>query len=91
MSCLSWHWSAEDSEKEEVMSRKVISDISRSELEKLIDEWCLNKKYRDILKLRFLDHYTYEAIAEIVDMSDRQIKRIVYKYGDAVLSHIPSL
>lgn len=73
------------------MSHKVECDISRSELEKLIDEWCLNHKYRKILKLRFLHGLTYESIAERMDMSDRQIKRIVYKYGDAVLSHISSL
>lgn len=73
------------------MSHKVIPDISRSELDHLIDEWCLNHKYRKILKLRFLHGCTYESIAERMDMSDRQIKRIVYKYGDAVLSHIPSL
>lgn len=66
-------------------------DISRSELDRAISEWCLNEKYREILRYRFLNGYTYERIAEIVDMSDRQIKRIVYKYGDAVLSHIPSL
>lgn len=91
MPCLSWNRAAENSEKEAMMLRKIECDISRSELDKLIDEWCLNCRYREVLKLRFLDHYTYEAIAEIVDMSDRQIKRIVYKYGDAVLSHIPSL
>ena len=71
------------------MAKKEISrDISRSEFENAIDEWCLNKKYREILKHRFLDGCTYEEIAEIVDMSDRQVKRIVYKYGDAVLNHI---
>ena len=58
------------------------------QMENAIEEWCLNKKYREILKHRFLDGCTYEEIAEIVDMSDRQVKRIVYKYGDAVLKHI---
>lgn len=63
--------------------------ISRSEMEHLIDEWCLSERYRKILKLRFLDGLTHEQIAERVDMSDRQVKRIVYKYGDAVLYHLP--
>ena len=87
---MSWEWFPDNSAQEKEKMMKLPNDISRSELEKLIDEWCFNKKYRDILKLRFLDHYTYEVIAEMVDMSDRQIKRIVYKYGDAVLNHIPS-
>ena len=63
--------------------------ISSSELDHAISEWCLNEKYREILRYRFINGYTYERIAEIVDMSDRQIKRIVYKYGDVVLRHIP--
>lgn len=64
--------------------------ISRSAMESLIEEWCLKEKYRTILKLRFLDGLTYEEVAERVDMSDRQVKRIVYKYGDVVLSHVPN-
>lgn len=72
-----------------MMSHMIERDISRSELDHLIDEWCLNHKYRKILKLRFLHGCTYESIAERMDMSDRQVKRIVYKYGDAVLRHIP--
>ena len=76
-------------EDKELAKKEISRDISRSEFENAIDEWCLNKKYREILKHRFIDGCTYEEIAEIVDMSDRQVKRIVYKYGDAVLRHIP--
>lgn len=64
-------------------------NLPRSEIEKIIDEWCFNHKYRYILKLRFLDGLTYEEISEHVNMSDRHIKRIIYKYGDRVLKHIP--
>lgn len=63
--------------------------ISRSEVERIIDEWCFNQKYREILKLRYLDGMTYEAIAERVDMSEKQIKNIVYKHGSRVLLHVP--
>ena len=62
--------------------------VSRSELEKLIDDWCLNEKYRKIIKRRFLDGIRFEALAEEFDMSVRQIKNIVYKEGDKVLKHI---
>lgn len=60
-------------------------DIPRSEVEHIIDEWCFNDRYRRVLKLRFLEGYTYEEIAEIVGMSDRQIKRIVQRQGDKIL------
>lgn len=66
-----------------------VSDFTAPEIEGLIDDWCRNKKYRKILKHKFIDGYTHEHIAEIVDMSARQIKNIVYKQGDKVLYHIP--
>lgn len=63
--------------------------IPRSEMERLIDEWVLNEQYRNVIKLRFLDGLTFERIAERVSMSERQVKRIVYKYGDRVLTRVP--
>ena len=71
--------------------KKVMCNVpmSRSEMQSLIEDLCIKPKYRDILKLRFLDCLTYEEIAEQVDMSDRQVKRIVYKYGDMVLCRVP--
>lgn len=66
-----------------------VDNLSNSQIEHLINEWCKNEKYREILKYKFIDGYTYEQIAEIVDMSARQIKNIVYKQGDKVLYHIP--
>ena len=39
-------------------------DLSRSELEKLIDEWIFREKDRAILKRRLLDGITYETLAE---------------------------
>ena len=65
-------------------------DAPRSEIEKIIDEHIFNEKYRDIIKLKFLDGMTYEQVAEQVGMSDRQVKRIIYKYGDKVLFHVPN-
>lgn len=66
-----------------------VDNLSNSQIEHLINEWCKSEKYREILKYKFIDGYTYEQIAEIVDMSARQIKNIVYKQGDKVLYHIP--
>ena len=68
--------------------QRIADNLSNSQIEHLIDEWCHNARYREILKLRFVDGMTFESIAEQVDMSVRQIKNIVYKYGDRVLSHI---
>lgn len=62
-------------------------NISRSELETLIDEWILKERDRDILKRRLLDGLTYEALAEEFEMSVRQMKRIVYKAEDKLFNH----
>ncbi len=64
-------------------------NISRSEVEHYIDEWCFNQKYRDILKRRWLDGICLEPLAEEFDMSVRQVQNIIYKEGDKVLRHMP--
>lgn len=63
-------------------------DKPRSEWEKLIDEWIFSERDRKILKRRLLDGITHEKIAEEVDMSVLQIKRIVYKGTDILRKHL---
>ena len=57
-------------------------NLSRPELQYLIDQWIFNERDRCILADWLLDGMTYERIAEKYDMSDRQIKNIVYKTMD---------
>ena len=64
------------------------SNLSRSELSALIDEWILNERNRNILKRRLLDGITYDRLAEEFDLSDRQIKSIVYKCQDIIFRHL---
>ena len=62
---------------------------SRSELDKLIDEWILGRnaeRDRKILKRRLFDGITYERLAEEFDLSVRQVKNIVYKGEDIIFS-----
>lgn len=63
-------------------------DLSRSDIEYLIDEWIHNERNRSILKRRFLDGITYERIAEEFDLSVRQVKNIVYKGENRIYSKI---
>lgn len=62
-------------------------NLSRSELERLIDEWILKERDRKILKRRLLDGVTYERLAEEFDLSVRQMKTIVYKAEDKLFNH----
>lgn len=52
---------------------------SRDEIEHLIDQYIHNERNRAILKRRLLDGICYEPLAEEFDLSDRQVKNIVYK------------
>lgn len=56
-----------------------LDDMSRTEIEFLIDEWIHKERDRQILKRRLLDGICYEPLAEEFDLSVRQVKNIVYK------------
>lgn len=63
-------------------------DLSRTEIEHLIDEWIFNERDRDILKRRWLDGICFEPLAEEFNMSVRQVKNIVYKSESRVFKHL---
>lgn len=65
----------------------MIDDIPNSELKQLIDEWVKSDRNRRILKRRLIDGIHYEKIAEEFELSDRQIKTIVKKEKENILSH----
>lgn len=63
-------------------------NLSRSEIEKVIDEWIFNERDRAILKRRLLDGICFEPLAEEFDLSVRHIKTIVYKGQERVFKVI---
>ena len=65
-----------------------LENMSRSELEKAIDEWILNERDRKILKRRLLDGIIYESLSYEFDLSVRHIKTIVYKGEERLFSRI---
>ena len=70
---------------------EVTVELSRTELEHLIDEWIIGRnaeRDRKILKRRLLDGITYDRLAEEFDLSVRQLKNIIYKTEDRLFSHI---
>jgi len=56
-----------------------LESASRDDIEYLIDQYIHNERNRAILKRRLLDGICYEPLAEEFDLSDRQVKNIVYK------------
>ena len=66
-------------------------DYSSTELNTMIDEWIAGanaQRNRAILKSRLIDGLTFDALAELYDMSPRQIKRIVYKTQEVLFRHL---
>lgn len=54
-------------------------DLPNSEIERRISENIHSERDRRIMRLRLVDGLTYERIAEAVEMSTVQIKRIVQR------------
>lgn len=65
-----------------------IVNLSRSEVEWLIREYCFCCKQREILFSRWIDGLTFDEIAEKHEISVRQAKNIIRKYREIVLTHI---
>lgn len=68
-----------------------MTDLSRSEIERLIDEWITGRnaeRNREILKRRWIDGIKYESLAYEFDMSVRQIKNVVYRSEIRIMKHI---
>ena len=60
---------------------------TNSEIDTLISERIHSERNRRIMHLRLVDGLTHERIAEIVEMSPRQIKNIVKRLSDALILH----
>lgn len=62
--------------------------LSNSDISVLIDEWIHSQRDRQIMRRRLIDGITIEALAEEVEMSDAQIKRIVHRCADELKKHL---
>lgn len=64
-----------------------LPNLSKSEIENLIDEYIHNERDRKILKRRLLDGICFEPLAEEFDLSVRRVKTIVYKSEEILIRH----
>lgn len=70
------------------MANLDLYDLSRSDWERLIDEWIFKERDRAILKRRLLDGVCFEPLAEEFDLSVPQTKTIVYKATEKLIKHL---
>ena len=65
-----------------------MKEYTNSQICALIDEYIHSERDRRILKRRLCDGICFEPLAEEFDMSDRQIKRIIYKLQERLFKHL---
>lgn len=65
-----------------------MKEYTNSQICVLINEHVHSERDRLILKRRLCDGICYERLAEEFDMSDRQIKRIIYKLQERLFKHL---
>ena len=63
-------------------------DISNTEIANAIDEWIHSERDRKILKRRLIDGICYEPLADEMNMSVRQIKKIVSRAEEQLFKHL---
>lgn len=65
-----------------------MTEYTNSQICALIDEHIHSDRDRRILNRRLVDGICYEPLAEEFDMSDRQIKRIIYKLQERLFRYL---
>lgn len=62
-------------------------DVPNSRIREIVDEYIHSERDRGLLKDRYINGYTYEKLGELYELSDVQVKRIVYKQTGKI-SHL---
>lgn len=63
-------------------------EYSNSRIREIIAEYVHSERDRRILERRLIDGITFERLAEEFDMSDRQVRRIVYKLQEQLFTYL---
>lgn len=60
-------------------------ELSRTEIEFIIDEYIFNERDRQIMKRRLLDGVIFDRLGEEFDMDSDSVRHIYYKYRSKIL------
>lgn len=63
-------------------------EYTNSRIREAIAEWIHSDRDRRILERRLVDGVTFERLAEEFEMSDTQVKRIVYRLQEQLFRHV---
>lgn len=64
---------------------------TNNQVREAIEQTVHNERDRRILLRRYIDGICFEPLAEEVDMSVRQVKRIIVKHRDALFDYVRKL
>ena len=64
-------------------------EYTNTQIRELIAEYIHSERDRRILERRLIDGVVFEKLGEEFAMSDRQIRRIVYKLQEQLFKHLP--
>lgn len=67
---------------------KDLSDVKNSDIKNAIEEYIHSSRDRAVLLDRLVNGLTFEKLGERHELSEIQVKRIVYKYTDNVYKHL---
>ena len=63
-------------------------EYPNSRIRELIAEYIHSERDRRLLERRLIDGVVFDKLAEEFEMSDRQVRRIVYKLQEQLFKHI---
>ena len=63
-------------------------EYTNSQIREIIAEYIHSQRDRELLCDRLIDGLTFEQLAEKHDMSDRHVRRIVYKLQEQLFKHL---
>lgn len=61
---------------------------SRSDMCAAIEDYVINSRYREVLRLRYCEGLTMEQIAAATNYSTQHVKHICKTYKDYLISHL---
>ena len=70
------------------MPLKDLTGIKNCDIKYVIDEYIHSERDRAVLLDKFINNPSFEKLGERHDLSEVQVKRIVYKYADDVYKHL---
>ena len=65
-----------------------MSNYNRKTMLTVIDDYVVNPRYRDVLRLKYYEGMTHEQVAEATHYSTQHVKSICKSYKEMLISHL---